>query len=74
MANRAHALLAVVEDDMADVAAADLAVEDLEALLLKLSRRPVATLDDVDRMSDGLRTIRSGLVAVRKHLIDKRQS
>lgn len=72
MPNRRQGPLAVVEDDMATRADAKLAVEDLEALLLRLAYRPAVTLADIDRLSDDLRRIRSGLDCVQKYLIEIR--
>jgi len=68
VANRDHRAIGVVEDDMADVAQADHALLDLEGLMLKLCQRPIVTLDDMDRLSGGLRDIRLGLGSIRKHL------
>ena len=73
MPNRDHRILAIVEDDLAVVARAACAVEDLEALMLKFSRKPIVTLDDIDRMSDDLHDIRPGLDANKKHLVALRE-
>ena len=72
MPNRPHGQLGVIEDSMARVAAARLAVLDLEGLMMRMAQTPSTRPDDLDRMSKDLPVIEAGLLAIRKHLIDLR--
>lgn len=69
--NRNHKPLAVVENDCALVADANLAVDDLEGLMLKIAARPI-TLYDIDRMWADLCRARLGLQAARKYITTAR--
>ena len=74
MANRGQRPIAIVETDMAALAAGREAVEDLEALLLRFGSRPVVSLDDAQRMGYDLQVIRAGYHVVEKYLAVWRQN
>jgi hypothetical protein len=62
-------MLAIIEDDMAVLARGKSATRDLEALLMKLAHKPVATLDDIDRMGDAIYDVKASQDVIQKHLV-----
>jgi hypothetical protein len=68
MPNREQCTLAIVEDDMADVCAAKLAVAVLWQRIANIARRGYIRCEDIDCFSDELRAIEQGLETVTKYL------
>lgn len=68
MGNKKQKPIAIVETDMAAIAAAGQAVEDLEGLLLRLAYRPTITTNDACRIGEDLQRIRAGQSTIRKYL------
>ncbi len=68
MANRDQHHLAIVEDDMADIADAKLAIAVLWQRLAAIARRGYIRTQDIDCFSDELRTVEHGLETVTKYL------
>ena len=66
--NRQQRPMAIVEGDMAALAAGRQALEDLEGLLLRFGCRPVVSAEDAERMGYGLGVIRRGFGVVEKYL------
>lgn len=66
--------IGVLEDDMADVAAARMALRDTEALMLKWTRKPRVSTDDIDRMSRNVRVLTLGLATTGKWLRERRRA
>ena len=60
--------MAIVETDMAALAAGREALEDLEALLLRFGCRPAVGVEDAERMGYALGVIRRGFGVVEKYL------
>jgi hypothetical protein len=61
--NRNHKALLLVENHMADLADAALALESARARVGTLAYRPGVTLDDVDALCLDLRALEAGLAA-----------
>ncbi len=68
MGNRGQRPIAIVETDMARLAAGRAAVEDLEGLLLRFGSKPVVSVEDAERLGYGLQVIRVGFGVVEKYL------
>lgn len=68
MANESHRPILVVENDMAVLAQGKEAVKDMEALMLKLTQKPIATLDDISRIYDDLYDIAASHAVIGKYL------
>ena len=68
MGNRRQRPMAIVETDMAALAAGRQAVEDLEGLLLRFGSKPVVGVEDAERMGYALGRIRVGFGVVEKYL------
>lgn len=68
MANRNRRWMLLVENQMADVAEAEMALASLWARVRGLCARPAVTLDDIDAFSDDLRAVEAGLAASRRLL------
>lgn len=68
MGNRRSVPPAIVETDMAALAAGRVAVEDMEALLLRFACRPVVSVEDACRLGERLQEIRLGYAVVEKYL------
>lgn len=73
MANRTHGELAFLEDGMADVAAAEMALGRLWEHLRTWCRRPAVTLEQIDVIGLELREIGAGLAAGRRSLVEERR-
>lgn len=73
MNSKCQRTLAIVEDDMADVADAKLAVRVLWQRLAHIARRGRITIKDIDCFSDELRCVERGLEASTKWLIWQRE-
>ena len=74
MANRRHGELEFVENNMADVAAAELALARLWCHLRTWCRRPAVRPEEIDAVAEELREIETGLAAARRGLVvDRRQ-
>lgn len=73
MANRDHRSLAIVEDDMADVAAALESADVLDAHIRGWCRKPFVSLEEIDAVSEALRLIVGGLQAARRALMEQRR-
>jgi predicted transcriptional regulator len=73
MANRRHGELAFVENNMADVAAAEMALARLWCHLRTWCRRPAVTMEQIDAVTLELREIELGLAAARRGLIEERK-
>ena len=67
--NRNQKLTALVSDDLADVAAAQQAMDVIWARLVEWTGKPYVSKDDVDSMSDELRRVEAGLRTTRKYLL-----
>jgi hypothetical protein len=63
-----HRTTGLVETDMATLAAAEKALEDLEGLLLALPYQRRTTPEDIMRLDSGLQRLGAGLGVVRKFL------
>ena len=63
----------VLMDDLADLTAAEQAVDHLWGRLRTWCYRPAIIKSDVDALSDELRKIEGGLAAARKHLLRLRE-
>ena len=68
MPNKPQKPIAIVEADMALIADAGMAIDDLEGLLLRLAYRPAITTDDATRLGENLQRIRAGQGTIRKYL------
>ena len=59
----------VVLDDLADVAAAERALEVLEARMVGWCRKPYVSREAINGLSEEIRLIRAGLATTRKWLL-----
>ena len=71
--NRDQRGILFVENNMADVAAAELALARLWLHLRTWCRRPTVTLEQIDVVGQELREIERGLAAARRGLVVERE-
>jgi hypothetical protein len=67
--NRNQKLTAIISDDLADVAAAQMAMDAIWGRLLEWTAKPYVSKADVDILSDELRRVEAGLRTTKKYLI-----
>lgn len=72
MANRNQRALLLVENQMADLAEAEVALHSLWARVHSLCYKPAVTMEDVDALSQDLRAVEAGLAAGRRLLVMER--
>lgn len=68
MANRNQRALLLVENQMAELAEATMAMDSLWARVRTLCYRPAVTLEDIDQLCRDLRAVEVGLAAGRRLL------
>jgi hypothetical protein len=73
MTNRNQRALLLVENQMADLAEAEVALHSLWARVRSLCYKPAVSLDDVDAFSQDLRAVEAGLAAGRRLLQAERE-
>jgi hypothetical protein len=73
MANRNQRPLLLVENQMADLAEAEVAMRALWARVRTLCYRPAVSLEDVDAFCRDLRAVEAGLAAGRRLLQAERE-
>jgi hypothetical protein len=72
MANRNQKVLAIIDDDLADRAAAEKAMEIIWDRLRLVAKKGYVTNADIDLFSDNLRTVDAGLRTIKKYLVEIR--
>lgn len=68
MANEAHRPILVLENDMAVLARGKEAVKDMEALMLRFTQKPIASIDDINRMYEDLFDVSASHAVIGKYL------
>ena len=74
MVRRNPLVLGLVEDDMAEIADAEEALQSVWLRLRAMAYRPRLTPDDFDEVSKDLRTIGAGLAAGKRGVIQQREA
>lgn len=74
MGNRNHRALLLVENQMADLAEAEVALQGLWARVHSLCYKPAVGMEDIDQISQDLKAIEAGLAAGRRLLQVEREA